>query len=221
LGIGFVFFATTAFLVLPYEPLNVLTPQTESYISFAGYFPSETQPYIDQGYVWITSKGGISADNPITLDVTLYTNSASDFTANSVYFTPLDCYDYPIHTNALGFPFARTAILGQQEQNKWVGELHVIYYKAGDFPVNITLVGFSKNNPHAQITFTGLTSEVIHISREDVTVTAKTNSLLFTLSLAFLAFSCLELTVEHNGKSADSSKQQDCQHNGIERRQTA
>lgn len=213
LSLGFVLFALTAIFVLPYEPLDVLTPQTRTYIAFQAFYPS-TRSYLDRGYVWATSKGGISADNPITLAVTLYTNPNSNITINSIYFTAEGCYAYPIQTNALGFPIVMAMALQPQGQNKWVsGDFRVIYFKPGDYSANITLVGATKVNPGTSLIMQGPTLDVIHISGEDVTVAAKTNALLLSLSLAFLAFSCLELRVEDNRKCKNHEQQQDYQRN--------
>ena len=197
----FVVFAVLALLALPYEPLNRLTPDTEAVFEFASKDSSVV------GNLHVSGKGGISAGNPLTLDVTLNVSQTKlNFTLQKVLFVPDSAILYPIVTNALGFPTHPTLSMKKVSEVEWWGQLKVIYYQEGSYGADLILQGPLKSNPLLVIVNTGHLPFAIHVSSEDVTVTAKTNALLLSLSLAFLAFSCLELRVEENRSSCNSTQ---------------
>ncbi len=197
----FVVFAVSALFALPYDPMfNVFTPRSETYAQFgnSNYF---------HWVVHVTGKGGISAGNPLSFNATLYTNETTlaDYNVDSVGFLFNDSYSYPLTANNESLLTTSVFLLGHIRDNKWSATGQIIYYQAGAFATTVNMHCTAKGNPNYVTIVHGSSPALIQISSEDVTVLAKTNAYLLSLSFAFLSFACLELRVENNRKPSEKA----------------
>lgn len=224
-------FFVLAFFSLPAQGLDWFTPETTTTCEFTVYrtlyrittttatYPNgtvvksttttmiqltnATGAALGGGFVTLKSKGGLSAGNPISIDITLYTNKDAKggepsnvtvtpqgaFAANILSLGPFPLPFAPIvpQTDQLGFPLALSIALTRQG-NKWSGSGIVIYNQGGAMGLD-----FDVDNLVAHV------ADVFQIGSEAVTVTARTNSLLISLTWVIIAFSALEVKLEDNG----------------------
>jgi len=195
LTVLFILFAVAALFALPYEPeFNAFTPRSVAYTQIGTRYYS----YL----VYVSGRGGISAGNPIYFNVTAFTNQTqfSNYVVDSVYFMFNASYAYP-PVKSQGIFTTPTFMLGQIGSNVWTRTGQIIYYHAGDYAATIFIHSIMKNNSLRALEVDSATAGVIQVSSEDVTVLAKTNAYLLSLSFAFLSFVCLELRIEEHRKS--------------------
>jgi hypothetical protein len=203
LTVAFLLFSASAILALPIEPLNLLTPPSEAYFGAAGD-PADITFHV-------TGKGGISAGNPLHVEITVHIHeSALNFTVSTVEVAFEHATLFPFDPNQ--FP-AYPSFQLYQEKDRWYHDVWIIYYQGGTFGASLTLRGVSKTNPYVVMELPGTlcvlpACNLIVISPEDVTTLGKTNALLMSVSLAFLAFSCLELRLEYGRNHGEN-----CQRN--------
>lgn len=146
---------------------------------------------VGNGTVTLTGKGGLSAGNQVEMQVTAYfaQNYFGSRTPN-ISFSPIGAseaaswlgipQDKP-ETDRLGLPVDANITL-KPSGNAWTGDDWVIYNQGGSYDSRMVINGMP---------FTVVGS--IQIGAEDVTVTARTNALLVSLTWVIVAFSALEL----------------------------
>ena len=213
-------FIVLAFVSLPIQGLDWCTPASTARFKFfvaeikkvshwwTVIYPNKTQVTINQtftetvrvignGTVVLTGKGGLSAGNPLHMTVTIYfVKNAFTSPEPTVIFQPgafaaevtnlwfvtipqdqdkIDAREFPLDAN----------ITLTKQDDKWTGDMWVIYNQGGE------------NIPHMTIDQNEFgISNPIAIGSEDVTVTARTNSLLISLTWVIIAFTALELKKE-------------------------
>jgi hypothetical protein len=171
---------------------------------------------VSDAYVDIQGKGGLSANNPLTISLTWYINNRTlfdmrvGFRFEKPVFRPHGAYSINSWTKQVirderGFPqFVNITLTRQETKNdieKWTGSQEVIYYQGGiDWGFEIIL------DNTAKLPF----PNSVHIGTEDVTVVSRTNAVVTSLTLAILAFSCLELRSE---EKQEAPKKNGKQHN--------
>lgn len=199
---AFLVLVLCAILNLPYEPFNSrLTPDSEAIFTLTTIGDQRIIGTVD-----LKGKGGLSAGNHLTITVMFYVNETLlNQTAQSVWFSPNAAYIYPIVKTDRGFPLVQSLSL-THEGDKWVGQLEVTYNQGGMYGVEIKVIGSSLDNPReGRVTVVPIPN-VVHISDEDVTVSAKTNALLLSLELAIVALACLELRIEDHRNQSQTCK---------------
>jgi hypothetical protein len=160
---------------------NVTSSVTRTYATLLG-----------EGWVTLKGKGGLSAGNPLTLSMTMYFYAAALGTnVANVSFAPQGAYIaqvpnlpfFPIvvQTDTRGFPLSPTIGLAKLGDH-WTGQGLVIYNQGGAKTINIIINGVTYHSP-----------DTVEIGSEAVTVAARTNSLLVSLTWVIIAFTVLEL----------------------------
>lgn len=172
---------------------------------------------VSDAYVDIQGKGGLSANNPLTISMTWYINNRTLFDQGIGYrfekaiLRPVGAYSIDQWTkqeirDSRGFPqFVNITVTRQETKNdaeKWTaGPQDIIYYQGGtEWGFEIIL------DNHLKLPF----PNSVHIGTEDLTVVSRTNAVVTSLTLAILAFSCLELRSE---EKQESPKKNGKQHN--------
>lgn len=193
-----------------------------------GFITNETVSPVGNGFVTIYGKGGLSANNPLEIEVTLYLidlvalTTIVKFEARGAFeaqdfilpFQPIwkvDTQGFPILANITLNPqvtscvgLFRYAVCQPLKESswgvKWFGRGRIVFAQGGNINDTIT-IGNSKY----------LSSQPIVISSADVTVTARTNSLVIGLTLALIGFGVLESHPEELVRKP-STKQTESQH---------
>lgn len=220
LGLVAAFFFFLAFLSAPIIPLNGPWLTFGSSATFGGhvaeiskynqtvvqFYPNGEKILIPETVtvtkpvgnvsVILTGNGGLSAQNPLHMIVTVYFAKDAFVSSGShvVVFSPIGAYiaqnasflglsipqDQP-ETDSQGLPINANITLTQQD-DVWSGGEWVIYNQGCTCGLNMTIdnISFAITQP-------------IVISSDDVTVTARTNALLVSLTWVIIAFSALEL----------------------------
>jgi hypothetical protein len=149
-----------------------------------------TSKFVGNGTVTLSGKGGLSAGNQLEMDVVVYfAKGTFDSRTPQIYFSPTGAF---VAESWLGIPQDSPQIDMQNlpidanitlvpSGNRWTGYQWVIYNQGGSFTPTMSIDGilFPIVGP-------------IEIGSEDVTVTARTNALLVSLTWVIIAFSILE-----------------------------
>ena len=142
-----------------------------------------------KGLVTLTGKGGLSADNPLTMRVILYSLSFR-IRPQQIAFVPQGAFEAANSWNplapvspkldALGLPVSARIPL-TENSGVWSGDQIVIYNQGGALMTNLNVDGqiFAIIEP-------------ILIESEAVTALARTNSLLVSLTWVIIAFPTIE-----------------------------
>lgn len=149
------------------------------------------------GVISFVGKGGVSADNPLTTNITMYFN-ATAFGKQPSRITvrlPAAFTEVP-GLGSLGIPHWVEIGL-TRKGDYWVSEgIRIKYSQGGTEPIIVSV-----DNQEFQ------TAENVQVSSQDVTVATRTNSLVLCLTWAILAFTVLELRIENNGHKCQQSDQ--------------
>lgn len=176
-------------LSLPIEPLNLLTPESTATYIFgmnAQLTDKNTSRVVHllDGYATVHGKGGLSANNPLTVSITLYfsqNKSEVTFNMREVEVGLHGAYKYPLAYDSRGFPeFAHIPL--SKQGDKWTGEGKVMYYAGDVWGGDLRIDGDPQRLPNS-----------IHIGSAEITTSAQTNALFISLTLAFGIFAVLEL----------------------------
>ncbi len=139
-----------------------------------------------KGFVTLKGKGGLSAGNPLKMNVTVYLNRTAwgGKKPSSVMFKPLGARPYPPITDQLGFPLYLSLQLAEQSGDKWLGNARIVYNQGGTMAIDFTIDNVEYTSP-----------DTIQIGPESITVAARTNSVVISLTWAVLAFAVLGIRV--------------------------
>jgi hypothetical protein len=141
------------------------------------------------GVVSLTGKGGVSADNLLTVNVTMYFNStAYGRQPSSIWIKLPGAFAEEPGVSSLGIPHW-VAIVLTSNGDIWqsVGA-RIKYTQGGVEPIIVSI-----DNQDYQPT------QDIQIGSVDATIATRTNSLLVSLTWVILLFSTLEFHVEDHG----------------------
>lgn len=157
-----------------------------------------------QGLITITGKGGISVQNNLDLEATLSVNETLlGHKVSKVRLTPLGATTPSLTPTPAGVIIAVAFNLARANETEWTtfGKIPIVYNQEGTYYMQISIDNY-----------TAVSSSFLTISPETVTVSARTNSLLVSLTWAILLFAVLELRVEENGCKCKNCQQQSNQH---------
>ncbi len=209
---GVLLFAVLALGFIPYQQqvpvLGFLIPTSEATFIIDITRNDNTTSYRDvlvaDGYLVLSGKGGLSAGNPLTLAVTLYFNvSVLGMDPTRVVFGPHGAYAYPLKTDPRGFPiFAAINLTDTGLNHKWFGKGDVIYYQGDNWGAFLFVFDDARRIALEPMRM----PNILHIGTEDVTFASRTNSLVVSLSWAFLAFASAELRIDKNTEKTDSNQ---------------
>jgi hypothetical protein len=180
-------------------------------------------PGLGNGLVTLRGKGGLSAGNPLEMQVTLYFPSEFSNSSSIIRYVPEGAFEaqesiIPFQTiwetDALGFPipanitltiqnscvrisYPRECLIQNTDRSltKWAGHEKIVYNQGGNMSAQVTL--------GAQVFHA---SPGILIGGSEVTVAARTNSLLIGLTIALIGFGVLETRHEERGKYCEYSE---------------
>lgn len=140
-----------------------------------------------QGLITITGKGGISAQNNLDLEATLYVNeTVLGHKVSSLLLTPLHATTPSFTPTPEGAMPQLIIRLGRVNETEWVvDKTPIIYNQEGTYYMRISIDNYS-----------AVSSSSLTVGSETVTVAARTNSLLVSLTWVFIIFAVLELRVE-------------------------
>lgn len=161
-------------LVLNGVPTNITTTTNETIV----------ETFL-KGLVTITGKGGISAQNELDLAATMTVNETLlGHKVSSLILTPLGAAPPSNSTpTPEGAMIQLVIALGRVSETTWAtGRIPIIYNQEGTYYMRISIDNYS-----------AVSSSVLTVSPETVTVTARTNSLIVSLTWAILLFAVLEL----------------------------
>ena len=174
----------------------------------------KTSSYLGRGFVTLRGKGGLSADPPLRMSVTLYFHgdAYAELVAllgePRIEFTPIGAFateDSPIpfvpivsKKDNQGFPIAASIPLAKYG-DKWTGERTVIYNQGGLMPANLTVGNWTVQ-----------TTSAIEIDSAAVTVTARTNSLLVSLTWVIIALAAVEIRYEKKEQKSKDEEEYHC-----------
>jgi hypothetical protein len=154
-----------------------------------------------QGLVTITGKGGISAQNDLDLEATLYVNETFlGHRVSSLLLTPLGAASPSMIPTPEGGMPQLVIDLARMNETEWTtGEppISIVYNQEGIYYMRISIDNYS-----------AVSSSYLAVSSEGVTVAARTNSLLVSLTWAILLFAVLELRVKEDEGCNRKSTQQ-------------
>ena len=185
-------FLALTILSWPSEQFDIFSPPIDAILPIGAArivtYPNGTQTstLVASGGISLSGKGGLSADNPLKMKVTLFINTtALGFEPSLVTFVPLGASPYPHPPEKQSLPVAVAIALTKSVDNKWTGEGSIIYYQPGTMKWEIHMDGIVAVGP-----------EQIEIDSAAVTVAARTNSLLVSLTWVILLFAVLEFRIE-------------------------
>jgi hypothetical protein len=143
---------------------------------------------VGRGTVTLSGKGGLSAENPLTMSVILnFDKVVKPF--STVFVAPDNAYYYPIVKDE-GFPRFAHINLTTTDGFKWSGQGTIEFFTSGVLGMNI---GADNQVVHAPPEF--------QIESAAVTSSSRTNSLVISLTWAILFFAVLDLRRE-NGRNS-------------------
>ena len=160
---------------------------------------------LGHGFVTVSGKGGLSAGNPLKMDVTVYFKKDAFIGEPNITYIPIGAFATekpalpftPIvpRTDKEGFPIPASIPLMRQG-NMWNGEATVIYNQGGAMPADLTISSIG----------TWQATPAIEIGSEAVTVAARTNSILISLTWVIIAFAALEVRYEKKKDKAENEE---------------
>jgi len=172
----------------PTEQFDIFCPRINAILPIGAVriviYPNGTQTstVVAVGAISLRGKGGLSAANPLTMKVALLINTtALGFDPSIVTFAPLGASPYSQTAEAQDLPVAIMIRLTKSAGNRWTGESQIIYYQPGTMKWEIHMDNLVAVGP-----------EQIQIDSAAVTVAARANSLLVSLTWAILLFAVLE-----------------------------
>jgi len=191
-----------AFFAAPFPwspPFNFLTPDSRAIFIFTWQPMAPSNNYtVSDAYVEVQGKGGLSANNPLRITLTWYINNRTLFDKGIAFqfknpiLRPIGAYAInpwtkQVATDDRGFPMFVNITLHRVEakydMEKWTGSDEVIYYQGGvNWGFEIIL-----DNQY-KMTF----PNSVYIVTEDVAVVSRTNALVTSFTLVFLAVACFE-----------------------------
>ncbi len=186
LSVTTIFFILALF-ALPYSHdwFDRFTPESEATFRYSMH--DETGSIVGDGYITFSCKGGLNANNPLQMDVTLYLNRTfwENYYPLKIIFRPHGTYDFPIMKDERGFPLFADIYLTNQGDDKWTGGRKVVYYQGDFWGANVVF------DDRIEI----IAPNFIRISSEDVTILVRTNAILLSLTLVTVAFACLNVAI--------------------------
>jgi hypothetical protein len=201
---------------LPFEQVNWIAITSQSTSQFDQpaqhtFSNGTTVPLtLFRGQIVLSGKGGLSADNSLSATVTIYFNKQYGFKPdepNAVMLTLTGAYFEPPRYDDFGFKEWANITLTKQVSNlsnwdEWSGQTQVLYNQGGTYGGDLILDGNSTHTMNYPL------PPYIHIGNDDVTVTAKTNQLLVSLTWAILLLGVLEFRVKGTGDTSKNETQE-------------
>jgi len=194
-------------LSIPYPPFpNLFTPQVEATYPILQEAKSNVENgtfKLGDGYVKLSGKGGISANNRLTAEVTLYFLTGESkhkyaFVPKAVTVDLEGAFESPIRKDNRGFPVFATIPLVKQDgiykditgatYDKWTQTKDVQWFRSGDFRARIRTWGETPN-----LYTDSVVDQKIYVGSEDVTTTSTVGALFITLTLVAIVFGLIEL----------------------------
>lgn len=199
---------------LPFEQVNLIAISSDATFIFDQpaqhtFSNGTTIPLtLFRGAITLTGKGGLSADNSLSVSLTVYFNKQYGFNPdepNAVLLTLQSAYFDPPMKDDFGFPqWANLSLTKQQSTlpywDMWgtSENVGIRYDQGGTYGGNLILDG---NSTHAG-NYT--LPPYIRIGNDDVTVSAKTNQLLISLTWAILLLGVVEFRNKNDGNHAEN-----------------
>jgi hypothetical protein len=187
-------FLVLAILSWPVEPLELFASPVEAtyifdlqgnvFLRFTNGTAGFYNMTVARGTVTLSGKGGMSAENPLTMRVILNFNKVVK-PFSTVFVAPDNAYYYPIVKDAQGFSEFAHINLTTTDGYKWSGESRVVFFIGGALGMSVSADNQVVHSP----------SE-FQIESATVTVSSRTNSLLISLTWAVLFFAVLGLRRE-------------------------
>lgn len=203
--VGFALFVFLAIISLPLDfvPYSEhFVPQTKATFSFVALDQNLRNATLLFGVLTLTGVGGLSADNPLTMSVTveIAPNATGIVDPLQMAFLPELAYNCPVgagcpQNGTNGLPLLSVIPLAQNGLT-WSGQQRVEYFNSGTFLAQIQAFNNSYPDPsHPTVPLKEVfgTSPIIEISPEDVTVSATTDAYTIALTFVIVALAILAL----------------------------
>lgn len=152
------------------------------------------------GAISFVGKGGVSAGNPLTANITIYINSTAfgHQPSNVTVKLPGAFAESGSTYDQYGIPhWIAIDLVGNG--NYWVSEGIRVKYAQGGTEALVVVIDGQEFEP----------AESIQVSAQDVTVSTTTNSLILSLTWAILALMVLELRVEDKRCNCKNNRNDD------------